>query len=80
MIIMVLWCLYIYRKTTSFGGRVKTWQREQTSDQKSRDTILVNMTVRKMYMCQHFINIGLSKIKLPLLKFVVLQCLMLFFG
>ena len=55
----MLWYLYIHRKTTSFGGRVKLEKgmNLRSKEERSKDTILVIMTVRKMYMCQHFINI-----------------------
>ena len=56
---MMLWYLYTHRKTTSFYGRVKLEKRMnlRSKEERSKDVILVIMTVRKMYMCQHFINI-----------------------
>ena len=49
---MMLWYLYIHRKTTSFGGRVKLAKRTnlRSKEERSKDTILVIMTVRKMYI------------------------------
>ena len=60
MIIMMLWYLYIHRKMTSFEWKSEKLAKKmnrRSKEERNKDAILVIMTVRKMYMCQHFINI-----------------------